>query len=709
MPVDGETVDVVGPICESGDYLAKDRALPPTKRGDLLAVFTAGAYGFAMSSNYNNRPRCPRCWWTDELQGHPPAGDVRRSGRAGTDVAAGQRDTSGGEEECPPHPCQSDMLVPGDRRTPSPLYTGERAGGEAARARLPGVVPLPSRLAPHPNPLPCVHGRGDRRREPLALTERFTRALNGAARRRGSTCPHTIHTPPGCRCRPSPARTPAPAGAALAYERADYQMLRDADHLRLLSLFHYIYGGIVIAMSSFAIIHLVLGIVMIVNPRAFAAPRGQVPDRMLGWMFAVMGGAVLVIGWTVGLLTILSGRWIKQRRRRLFSMVLAGANCMWVPLGTVLGVTTLMVLLRESVRRCTKHRHARFVPMIKGPARGTAFVASAVQPPTRVRWSNGSTAGTGRPGPAGGGKVEPPMASHYYAWRTGDVHYLKRGLGDPLLLVDNIYPGASHDEYVHNFNELPRHFTVYAIDLPGFGDSSAPRRKYTARMYVELIGDFVREVIGSEPARPHVMSAGLSCAYVTAAAARDGDRFGRLVFVCPRSEPTGLDLPRWVVPVRHFMLTVPGLGRGFYETVAGEFAIRQYLGQCFYRRTRGDAGPRPPAVRQRDATRLDQRLRRPADRLPRPPAAGRPPAGDQPADAALGPPGPAHTGRAQRAAAGAGQRLPPGSGRGRRLVGPRRAIRQGRPAGRAIPERRAARRGRHDSVAGADGVSARSR
>ncbi len=58
-PTSGETVDVVGPICESGDYLAKARPLPTTQRGDLLAVFTAGAYGFAMSSNYNNRPRAP--------------------------------------------------------------------------------------------------------------------------------------------------------------------------------------------------------------------------------------------------------------------------------------------------------------------------------------------------------------------------------------------------------------------------------------------------------------------------------------------------------------------------------------------------------------------------------------------------------------------------------------------------------------------------
>jgi diaminopimelate decarboxylase len=52
-------VDVVGPICESGDFLAKDRAMPEVKTGDLLAVMSAGAYGFAMSSNYNSRPRVP--------------------------------------------------------------------------------------------------------------------------------------------------------------------------------------------------------------------------------------------------------------------------------------------------------------------------------------------------------------------------------------------------------------------------------------------------------------------------------------------------------------------------------------------------------------------------------------------------------------------------------------------------------------------------
>lgn len=50
-------VDIVGPVCESGDFLAKDRRIPPVTRGDLICIFSSGAYGFVMSSQYNSRPR----------------------------------------------------------------------------------------------------------------------------------------------------------------------------------------------------------------------------------------------------------------------------------------------------------------------------------------------------------------------------------------------------------------------------------------------------------------------------------------------------------------------------------------------------------------------------------------------------------------------------------------------------------------------------
>ncbi len=58
--------DVVGPICETGDFLARGRLLPDFRRGELMAVMSAGAYGFAMSSNYNSRPRVPEILVRDE-------------------------------------------------------------------------------------------------------------------------------------------------------------------------------------------------------------------------------------------------------------------------------------------------------------------------------------------------------------------------------------------------------------------------------------------------------------------------------------------------------------------------------------------------------------------------------------------------------------------------------------------------------------------
>jgi diaminopimelate decarboxylase len=60
------TADVVGPICETGDFFARGRRMPSLARGDLLAIMSAGAYGFSMSSNYNSRPRIPEILVYDE-------------------------------------------------------------------------------------------------------------------------------------------------------------------------------------------------------------------------------------------------------------------------------------------------------------------------------------------------------------------------------------------------------------------------------------------------------------------------------------------------------------------------------------------------------------------------------------------------------------------------------------------------------------------
>jgi len=171
------------------------------------------------------------------------------------------------------------------------------------------------------------------------------------------------------------------------------------------------------------------------------------------------------------------------------------------------------------------------------------------------------------------------MALRDYAWKLGRVSYAKRGLGDALVLIHNIYPGASREEFSRNIDELARQHTVYALDLLGFGASDAPRLKYTATTYTSLIGDFLRDVPG-EPA--HVVSAGLSCAYVSDVAVWRPELFRKLVMICPRSEPTGLDIPRWLAPFRRFILCNPPVGPGYYDTMTCDYELRQFLLTCFH-------------------------------------------------------------------------------------------------------------------------------
>jgi hypothetical protein len=126
---------------------------------------------------------------------------------------------------------------------------------------------------------------------------------------------------------------------------------KDEEHLRLLSLFHYICGGVIAAFSSFALIHVGLGIAMIVNPSAFAGQGNTPPPPpFVGWIFLIAGGATLLFGWTVGVLTIVSGRMIRARRRWLFSMIIAGVDCLWMPFGTILGIFTFVILSRATVK-----------------------------------------------------------------------------------------------------------------------------------------------------------------------------------------------------------------------------------------------------------------------------------------------------------------------------------------------------------------------
>ena len=131
-----------------------------------------------------------------------------------------------------------------------------------------------------------------------------------------------------------------------------FQQRQDAKHLRLLSLFHYIAGGLTALISCIFLVHFFIGLAALSNPRFFDSPAssGGPTPAFVGWMFTIMGGAAILIGWTVGGLTIYSGRCLAARQKHTFVFVMAILNCLSAPVGTLLGVFTLIVINRPSVK-----------------------------------------------------------------------------------------------------------------------------------------------------------------------------------------------------------------------------------------------------------------------------------------------------------------------------------------------------------------------
>ena len=125
-------------------------------------------------------------------------------------------------------------------------------------------------------------------------------------------------------------------------------MSRDEEHLKLLSVFHYVLGGVTALFACFPFIHLILGVVMIVAPEVFE--EGEPPPAFLGWLFAIMGATCIVFGWAFAILALYAGRCLAKRRRYIYCLIVAALSCLFMPLGTVLGVFTIIVLIRPSVK-----------------------------------------------------------------------------------------------------------------------------------------------------------------------------------------------------------------------------------------------------------------------------------------------------------------------------------------------------------------------
>ena len=171
------------------------------------------------------------------------------------------------------------------------------------------------------------------------------------------------------------------------------------------------------------------------------------------------------------------------------------------------------------------------------------------------------------------------MPLHEFAALQGTIVYAKRGLGDPVLLVHGIYPGASHHEFDHTIGALAARYEVYAVDLLGFGQSDSPRRAHDTQLHQHLLRDFIKERIAKSTA---VIASGLSCGVAVRLGVYDDAWVSRLVLLAPPNPAVYHEPPGLGDRFSRFLLGTLAIGSAHYEVASSRPGLFYFLKDSYH-------------------------------------------------------------------------------------------------------------------------------
>ena len=123
-------------------------------------------------------------------------------------------------------------------------------------------------------------------------------------------------------------------------------MNNDKEHIKLLSIFHYVVGGLTALFSCFPLIHIGIGVAMLIG----SFDGNDAPPKFLGLFFIIFPGIMMLCGWILAVCIFIAGSRLAHYRARTYCLVIAGLECLFMPFGTVLGVFTIVVLMKDSVK-----------------------------------------------------------------------------------------------------------------------------------------------------------------------------------------------------------------------------------------------------------------------------------------------------------------------------------------------------------------------
>jgi pimeloyl-ACP methyl ester carboxylesterase len=167
----------------------------------------------------------------------------------------------------------------------------------------------------------------------------------------------------------------------------------------------------------------------------------------------------------------------------------------------------------------------------------------------------------------------------YYKWKNGDVFYTVHGNGEPLLLIHDLHPASSSTEWSKIMKRLEKSYTVYSIDLPGCGRSDKPSITFTNYYFVQLLNDFVKDVIGK---KTKLIATGASGSFSIMANAMNPDNYDKVIVINPESLESLTEQPNKLILAYKHLLDTPIFGTFIYNIKMHENSISKLFREKYY-------------------------------------------------------------------------------------------------------------------------------
>lgn len=170
----------------------------------------------------------------------------------------------------------------------------------------------------------------------------------------------------------------------------------------------------------------------------------------------------------------------------------------------------------------------------------------------------------------------------FYDWKYGKIFYTQYGKGSPVLLIHDLNPSSSAMEWNQIYKHLSKNHTVYSLDLLGCGRSDKPNLTYTNYLYVQLLTDFIKNVIHE---KTDLIATGTSCSFSIMSCNMDPEYYNKIILINPESLTELTKIPSKGKNVCKFVMDLPVIGTMLYHKRYSKANIKRKFYEQYFEKS----------------------------------------------------------------------------------------------------------------------------